>query len=193
MIGILNLASRPFRNDRLPAALLWTAIGVLAVVTLGHAYVVADLLSEQSTALDREVTSLDAESTRLRAERAGLTEPVPDPATVRQWTLVANLVDRRAFSWTDLLARLEDVLPPGVHLTSIAPVIRKGEIVLDFAAVARTEAEAWDFVKALQSRKDFADVFATGIGAADEGAEVRISMKFVPAGRVPDQGAGVGR
>jgi Tfp pilus assembly protein PilN len=185
MIAPLNLASRPFRNDRLPAVLMWGAIAVLSVVTLAHGLAVGGLLSEPATTLDREVKSLDAEAEKLRKERESLQAPAPDANTAKQWAVVANLVDRRAFSWSDLLSRLEEVLPPGVRLVSIAPVVRKGEVVLDFAAIARTEGDAWDFVKALQSRKDFADVFATCFATTEEGAEVRIGLKYVPEGRIP--------
>jgi Tfp pilus assembly protein PilN len=95
-------------------------------------------------------------------------------------------VDRRVFSWSDLLARLEEVLPPGVHLMSIAPVIQKGEIKLDFTAVARTREDALALVKALQARKDFLEVFPTGLeDKTDEGHELGISLRYVPEGRVP--------
>jgi Tfp pilus assembly protein PilN len=188
VIGTLNLATRAFRNDRVPTALLWGALGLLVGLSLWHTVAVARLLSTQATTLDREVASLDAEAASLRAERGGLVEQAPDPGTLRQWTLVANLVDRRAFAWTELLARLEEVLPPAVHLTSIAPAIRKGEVVLDFDAVARNEDDAWEFVKALQARKDFAEVFPTRSGIGPDGPSVHISLKFLPEGKVPDQG-----
>jgi Tfp pilus assembly protein PilN len=186
VIGTLNLASRAFRNDRVPTALLWGALVVLGGLSLWHGVAVARLLSTHATTLDREVATLDAEAAALRTERAGLVEPAPDPATLRQWTLVANLVDRRAFAWTELLARLEEVLPPSVHLTSIAPAIRKGEVVLEFDAVARNEDDAWDFVKALEARKEFAAVFPTRIGIGPDGPEVHISLKFLPEGKIPD-------
>jgi Tfp pilus assembly protein PilN len=188
VIGTLNLATRAFRNDRVPTTLLWGALVVLAGLSLWHGVAVARLLSTKATTLDREVASLDAEAVKLRAERGGLVEPAPDPTTLRQWTLVANLVDRRAFAWTELLARLEEVLPPGVHVTSIAPAIKKGEVVLEFDAVARNENDAWDFVKALQARKDFAEVRPLRIGVGQDGPEVHISMRFLPEGKIPDQG-----
>ena len=98
---------------------------------------------------------------------------------------MSNLVDRRAFSWTDLLARLEQVLPPGVHLVSIAPTIQKGQVALEFEAIARTTEEGLELVKALQARKDFADVFLTGLDKGKEGSELGISLRYVPEGRVP--------
>lgn len=192
MIGTLNLATRAFRNDRVPTTLLWGALAVLALLSVWHGVAVARLLSTHATSLDREVASLDAEAEALRKERGDLVEAPPDPATLRQWTLVANLVDRRAFAWTELLARLEEVLPPGVHLTSIAPAIRKGEVVLDFDAVARNEDDAWEFVKALQARKDFADVFASRFGIGQDGPEVHISLKFLPQAKIPDPGLAAG-
>jgi Tfp pilus assembly protein PilN len=188
----VNLATRPFRNERLPALVLWAALVVLVGLTVKHGFVVADLLSTRATSLDREVRALDAEEERLRNERAMIKAPSPDPATIRQWTLVRTLVDRRAFSWTDLLRRLEEVLPPGVHLTAIAPAVQKGQVVLDFKAVARTREEALHFVKALETRKDFADVFPTGLDDMrdGEGHEVGISLRYVPEGPVPAPLAG---
>jgi Tfp pilus assembly protein PilN len=153
--------------------------------------VVAELLSARSVALEREVRALDAEADALRAERAGLRAPNPDPASLRQWSLVSNLVDRRAFSWTDLLARLEQVLPPGVHLVSIAPTIQRGQVALDFNAIARTTEEGLELVKALQARKDFADVFLTGLDKGREGSELGISLRYVPEGRIPSPLTGV--
>jgi Tfp pilus assembly protein PilN len=185
LIGPLNLATRPFRNERLPTLLLWGALAVLLGLSVKQGLVVAGLLSARSVALEREVRALDAEADALRAERAGLRAPNPDPASLRQWSLVSNLVDRRAFSWTDLLARLEQVLPPGVHLVSIAPTIQRGQVALDFNAIARTTEEGLELVKALQARKDFADVFLTGLDKGREGSELGISLRYVPEGRIP--------
>jgi Tfp pilus assembly protein PilN len=185
MMGPLNLATRPFRNERLPTLLLWAALLVLLGLSVKQGLVVADLLSTRSVALEHEVRALDAEAEALRAERASQAAPSPDASVVRQWALVSDLVDRRAFSWTDLLARLEEVLPPGVHLVSIAPTIQKGQVALEFDAVARTPEEALDLVKALQARKDFTEVFPTGLENAQEGTKLGISLRYIPEGRVP--------
>jgi Tfp pilus assembly protein PilN len=185
VIGPLNLATRPFRNERLPTLLMWAALLVLLGASAKHGLVVAELLSTRSVALEQEVRALDAEAASLRAARASLKAPNPDAAAVRQWVLVGNLIDRRVFSWTDLLARLEHVLPPGVHLVSIAPTILKGQVALEFNAVARTPEEALELVKALQARKDFAEVFPTGLDQSKEGSELGISLRYIPEGGVP--------
>jgi Tfp pilus assembly protein PilN len=185
VIGPLNLATRPFRNERLPTLALWAALGLLLGLSVKHGLVVAELLSARSVGLEHEVRALDAEAVALRAQRANVNAPNPDAAAVRQWGLVSNLVDRRAFSWTDLLARLEQVLPPGVHLVSIAPTIQRGQVALDFNAMARSTDEGLELVKALQSRKDFAEVFLTGLDKDKEGSQLGISLRYVPEGGVP--------
>ena len=185
MKGPLNLATRPFRNERLPTLGLWVALLLLLGLSVKHGLVVADLLSERSVALEHEVRALDAEAGALRAGRASQHAPRPAAAAVRQWAIVSNLVDRRAFSWTDLLGRLEEVLPPGVHLMSIAPTIETGRVALEFDVVARTPDEAFDLVKALQARRDFAEVFPTGLDQDEEGIKLGISLRFIPEGRVP--------
>jgi Tfp pilus assembly protein PilN len=190
VIGPLNLATRPFRNERLPTLALWGVLVLLLGVSVKHGFMVANLLSARSVGLEREVRALDAEAEALRVERTHLKMPNPDAATLRQWTVVRNLVDRRAFSWNGLLARLEQLLPPGVHLVSIAPTIQKGQVVLDFNAVARTTEEGLELVKALQTRKDFADVFVTGLDKGKEGSELGISLRYIPEGRVPTPLAG---
>ena len=185
MNGPLNLATRPFRNERLPTLGLWAALLLLLGLSVKHGLVVADLLSERSVALEHEVRALDAEASALRVERARHQAPPPGPGVVRQWAIVSNLVDRRAFSWTDLLGRLEEVLPPGVHLVSIAPAIEKGRVALEFDVVAKSPDDAFALVKALQARSDFAEVFPTGLDQDEEGSKLGISLRFIPEGRVP--------
>jgi hypothetical protein len=68
---------------------------------------------------------------------------------------------------------------------SIAPTIEAGRVALEFDVVARTAEEAFDLVKALQARRDFAEVFPTGLDQDEEGIKLGISLRFIPEGRVP--------
>lgn len=181
MSAPLNLASRPFRNERLPALLLGLGLAALAGVTIQHVLVIRRLLPSRTSALHQEVAALDAEAARLRSEADSLRRPPPDPATVKRWADVKGLVDRRAFSWTDLFARLEDVLPPGVRLLSIAPDVREGAVRLQIEAVARSTEDALEFLRTLQQRPEFADANVLGMGEDEDGVGVSYSMSFVPS------------
>ncbi len=127
----------------------------------------------------RSQTALDRLIDGLRTEAASLRGPRPDPALVAQWALLRGLVDQRAFSWTDLLGILEEVLPAGVRLVSIAPSVKEGQLQLDLGAVARRAEDGFDFMRALQERKEFQDVNLLGVGEGTEGAELTFSMRYI--------------
>ena len=183
----LNLASQPFRNERLPALLLGVAaLGVLAL-TAEHALLLRQLLPGRTSGVRQEAAALEAESARLRAETRSQRSNRPDPAGMTEWALIKDLVDRRAFSWTLLFAHLESVLPDGVHLTSIGPSVRKGELLLDVLAVARTPEDAREFVRRRlgdegEHRLRMADT-SVGLDATNEEADAARQRAVDPCER----------
>ena len=172
-----NLALRPFRNERLPNLLFAFASAAMLALTVRHAFLVRALLPGRTSALHDEVTRLEGEATRLRAEQASLRGVAPDPKALARWTVVKELVDRRAFSWTALFARLEERLPDGARLVSIAPNVHRGEIVLDVQAVVRSPEVGWQFIRALEEGGDFDDVFPLSEG---QGGEFHYTMRYRP-------------
>jgi Tfp pilus assembly protein PilN len=180
----LNLASQPFRNETLPGLLLAVGALVLAGVTLKHALVIRSVLPGRTSGLHAEVDGLEAEAARLRTEARTLRAPRPDAAQLAQWSQLKELVDRRAFSWTTLFAVLEEALPLGVRLLSIAPSVEKGEVTLGLTAVARSYEDGIDFIRVLEERPEFEDVVPK---SRDEERESRFvyTMKYIP----PPEGA----
>jgi Tfp pilus assembly protein PilN len=182
----LNLATRPARNERAAALGFGLAALLLVVLTVQHAFVVSRLASTAATTLEAEVASLDKEIALLREQEAGLRGPRSDPASLARWSLLKELVDGRAFSWTGLLARLETALPPDVRLVAIAPETKHGHIQLSLDAVARSAEHAVAFVKALEDRPEFEDVFVLQIDEEREGARCRYKMTYLPDAASPD-------
>jgi hypothetical protein len=91
----LNLASRPFRNQRLPsslAALLW--VGLL-LATAQHARVLADLAPGGTSKAHRALTEAEQELGRLRTDRAKLELPEPSREERERWKTLQELIDRR--------------------------------------------------------------------------------------------------
>lgn len=174
----LNLASQPFGNERLPVLALALAAAAVLALTVQHAVLLREVQPGRTSETRNEAEALEAESARLRAEARSPRLPRAEPAGLPEWVLIKDLVDRRAFSWTLLFAHLESVLPDGVHLVSIAPSVRKGELLLDVAAVARTPEDAREFVRRLEGREEFDDVYLREEG--DRG-EVRFTMKYRPS------------
>jgi cell division protein FtsB len=178
MTSVPNLASRPFRNERLPSTLFGAAFVLLLVFTARHALELRRLPA-RSTSLHREVASLEAESSRLREEARRLRGPKPDAATVAQWALLKDLIDKRAFSWTRLLGRLESVLPDGVRLVAIDPSVKKGEMRVELSAVCRTAQDSLTLVKVLEASDEFEDVYPVS-DTGGEGGESKYTMRYRP-------------
>ena len=157
----LNLARRPFRNERLQTLGVGLAAVFLLGLTVWHALVVRNLLPRRTSALHQEVAALEKKLERFRTERRTSRVPLPEARTLAQWTRAKELVDRRLFSWTDLFASLEDVIPDGVRLVSITPRVEKGEVEITLAAMVRTPDDGWEFVRVLQDHPEFSNVYPT--------------------------------
>lgn len=176
----LNLATRPARNERLPALLFAVAATLLLVATVWHALAVARLASTAATSLDEEVARLTTEQEALREKDRALRGLRVDKATIERWTALKGLVDQRTFSWTGLLSRLEAALPPEVRLMSIAPEFRRGRHSLSLDAVARSAEDAVPLVKVLEERPEFEDVFLEQIGEGANDVKCRYRMTYLP-------------
>lgn len=178
----LNLASQPLRNETLPGLLVGAACVLVLAGTARHAWVVRALLPAQTSARDKEVAALEAEVDQLRAEGPALLAQRTEPAALKEWSQLKEMVDRRALGWTELFAQLEEVLPRNVRLVSIAPHVEKGEVKLELSAVARSPEDGFEFLRRLEARGGFADAVPTGVSEAPNGAgsEFRYTMRYLP-------------
>jgi Tfp pilus assembly protein PilN len=188
-----NLATRPFRNERLPALLLGVALLGLLALTVKHGVFLRGVLPSRTAAVEGEVRGLEQDLVALRAELRSLPRSRPQEGVLTEWQVIRGLVDQRVFSWARLLGRLEAVLPPDVRLVSIAPSVKDGQIILDIAAVGRSVSDGFGLMKALEATPDFDDVVPQSVGeVADSGGvrgEIHYTMKYhpqaTPAGPAP--------
>jgi Tfp pilus assembly protein PilN len=176
----LNLARRPFRNERLPTILLGLGCVVLAAVTVRHGFVAWNLLPGRALSVEREAVQLEAEIAALRGESGRLGEQSAASAQVKEWAGVKDLVDRRAFSWTGLFADLETALPPTVRLVSITPQTEKGQLVLVLSAVGQDVDDALALLAALQGHPHFRDAQLAGYDPRDTGVAITCRVAYEP-------------
>ena len=154
----LNLASRPFSNRLLPWAL--TAI-VLFVSLVGLLLVVrlTRTANSQAAAVQADINSLrQREQTLLHAAESVKNSLTPE----QQQALPAahQLVDRKAFSWSRLLADLESSLPANVRVSRIAVrdvSAQANETVaeLDLNVFAKNPATISEMISAMQQEGIF--------------------------------------
>lgn len=177
----LNLASRPFRNETLPALGFGLACVVLLALTVQHVLALRRILPGRDSELHKEVAVLEQEQVRLRAEARDLRGPRPAPTVLAHWALVKDLVDRRTFWWSDLLVRLEETLPPRTRLVSIAPMVKEGQVRLEITAVVRSTDAGLELGRVLEKRIEFRDVRPASISSTKEGdEEFRYTMRYAP-------------
>jgi Tfp pilus assembly protein PilN len=169
-VRTLNLASRPFRNERLPNLLSVAALGATLVVSAWHLSVARDVLPDRTSDLVQKLTDLEGESGRLRTEDASLRALRPEKVALAEWKRVKDLVDQRVFSWSGLFAVLEETLPDGVRLRSLEPSVKDGEVTLAMTANARTHEEMMQMLSALEDRAEFAGVDPTDRNTLDDGS-----------------------
>jgi hypothetical protein len=181
-VSTLNLATRPFRNERLPTLLLALGFTIAGAITAKQVAAIRALMPGRTSGLARQVVELEEERSRLRSESGRLRAPQPAEPVVAQWVLLKDLVDRRTFSWSGLFAVLEETLPKGVRLLSIAPSIDKGQMKLELSVVARTNEDALILIRALEERPEFDDVVPRARSGEGE-LNFRISMRYTPQAR----------
>jgi Tfp pilus assembly protein PilN len=179
----LNLARRPFRNERLPTLVLAAACLALAAATARHALVARDLAPGRSRDVASEVVAIEKEIDTLRAESADLRQLAAPPDALKEWAAVKRLVDRRMFSWTGLFAALEQALPPGVKLVSISPVDQDGQTELALTAVGRGSEDALALMASLQAHEEFEKAFLSGMNEGREGVDIPCTVRYAPKAR----------
>jgi len=178
----LNLARRPFRNERLPTLVLAVSCAALAVGSVRHVLLVRDLLPGRARDVESRVVALETEIATLRAESAELLRLEASPELLKEWAALEALVDQRAFSWTGLFAALEGALPPGVKLVSVSPQTKAGRTELSLTAVGRRTEDALALLQSLQAHEGFDGAFLNGWTEGRDGIDISCTVGYAPKG-----------
>ena len=118
MNNSLKLASRPFSNRIVP----WALTVVILFVSLIGLLIVVQL----TTTTRRDADKVQAQITQLKQREQVLLEAAKTvqqsftPEQQQALPAAHELVDRKSFSWSRLLADLESSLPPNVKVGRIA-------------------------------------------------------------------------
>ncbi len=188
MSAPLNLARRPFRNERLPTLILVVSLVLLAALSVRHAIVARDLRPGGAGDIEGQVVALETETARLHREAADLGTVSAPSGAIEEWAVLRELVDRRAFSWTGLFAALEQALPPGIRLVSVSPGTKSGQMTLTLVAVGRGVDDALALPKALAAQGEFQDPFLQSYSESQNGVDITCSVRYLGRNR-PREGS----
>ena len=118
MNNSLNLASRPFSNRIVP----WALTVIILFVSLIGLLIVVQL----TTTTRREAALVEGQITQLKQREHNLLDAAKQvqqsftPEQQQGLPAAHELVDRKSFSWSRLLADLETALPSNVKVSRIA-------------------------------------------------------------------------
>jgi len=167
-----NLSTHPFYNVRAVQVALGTVALILLGVTAFNTLQITRLSLAQRT-LGAKAAGAEAEAARLSGAAAAIRAQI-NPAEL---TIVANaareanaIIDRRAFSWTELLAQFEATLPPDVRIMSVQPQLnRDGVFMVGIAVEARRIEDLDAFIEALEAKGTFHNVLPKQVETNTDG------------------------
>ena len=178
-----NLSTRPFYNEN--AVHFWLAIIALLAagatvfnVTRVLKYSRSDTqLATQAARDEDRAADLRRQATTLR----GTVDPRQIEFASSEARQANELIDRRTFSWTELLNRFETTLPDDVRVASMKPTVEKnGDVKLTISVVARSFEDIEKFMENLDGTGAFIDVHPSQDQVNEQGlTETTLETKYV--------------
>jgi len=186
-----NLASHPFRNRTVP----WTLAIVVAVLSVLALAAIAK--STIQTNAQTEAAASDVARLRKQVEdrngKAKAIETALSTEQKRDLKSAHTLVDRKRFSWSLLLADLEEALPGDVRVTRIAVKevrVQDGRTVanLDLVVGSQDPKNVTQMIEDMTREGVFQPVLLAQNpqrGKGEGGAEYEMDVFYVPRAGAP--------
>lgn len=158
-----NLSTRPFYNERA----VRTGLGALAALTIGltlfNAYEIIQLRG-QSRDARQTIAQNDAQAKEWR-EKARVVRQAIDRSRLDAVQVAAReanaLIDRRTFSWTELLNQFQLTLPPDVRIAGVLPQTdTDGRRLVQISVFSRRIEDLETFMDALEKTGTFSGVLS---------------------------------
>lgn len=159
----INLSTRPFYNERaVHAALALLAVVVVGVTAFNLWQVFG--LSRRQADLQARIDEAGAKARSLRTQasriRASI-NPSELDATLAAAREANELIDRRVFSWTELLNQFEATLPPTVRISAVKPRVGQDRVmIVEMVVVARSVEGVDLFIENLEKAGTFSGLLS---------------------------------
>jgi Tfp pilus assembly protein PilN len=157
----LNLSTRPFKAYRAKNLGLFVLLVVLVALSVYQLYSYQQYSALAAASREEEMmkrAEADKVGEQTRSLNVKMTRNNAN-AKLSEVALLNDLILKKSFSWTRVLATLEGLVPDDVRLVSLRPFIDEhGKIYLNMNIRGRTLADANQFLRALENSKVFTDV-----------------------------------
>lgn len=167
-----NLSTRPFYNTRIVRVVL---IGVAVIAAGLTVFNTVELwrLQRANAELSRAVADNESQAADLRAKARVVQQSIDRSqlALVDAAAREANaLIDRRAFSWTELLNQFQATLPAAVRVLSVQPQVdNSGRLLVAIRVLSRQQEDLDAFIEALEKSGVFREVLSRSDTSVEDG------------------------
>jgi type IV pilus assembly protein PilN len=183
----INLASQPYEDAR-QFWMRWGAVaGALGLLTL--ILLTLDITGWVDARRDRaainQAKTLIAQRDAVQANAEQILN-LPKNRTTRDESQFLNqLIERKSFSWTQVLESLEKVMPPRVHLVSISPALDEdNQLVLKMIVAGDSRDRAVELERRMEDSRRFAQTYIVREAHIEsqtgDSEQVEIAAVYVP-------------
>jgi Tfp pilus assembly protein PilN len=180
----LNLAARPYRDERPFIAVVVAGSLLIAFLTLMN-FDSWYRYRKETQSTRAQIAALDQEAQQERSRADALTQKLRavDVKMLSLQTEFANArLAERAFSWSELLDRLERVLPDYVRIDGISPSFEKnGMVHLTLHCIARDGNGLVTTLNRMNQESYFSNPFPNGEDHTDQGYTFTIAVDYRPS------------
>jgi Tfp pilus assembly protein PilN len=187
-----NLSTRPFYNERAVRAGI-AAIVLLAIGLTAFNAVELWRLQRSNRELSQMVADSEREARDLRQRAQAIRQGI-DRTRLEVVNIAAQeanaLIDRRAFSWTDLLNHFQATLPADVRITAVQPQIdQAGRMLVAITAISRKNEDLDAFMDALEQSGVFRQVLSRQDAVEEDGTLRSVLQAYYGAASSADTDA----
>lgn len=174
-----NLSTRPFYNERGVLAAL-VALAIMAVaLSVFNGYEILRLRSQSSEAR-QTIAQNESQARDLRQKAVDIRRSIDRTRldAVQAAAREANsLIDRRTFSWTELLNQFQSTLPPEVRIGGVAPQLdADGRRLVHITVFSRRIEDVEEFMQALEKTRAFSGVLSRA-DSPDQGGTIQSELQ----------------
>jgi Tfp pilus assembly protein PilN len=180
----LNLASRPYRDYRPVYAVVVVSSILIAFMMLNNVDTYYRYIRE-TKATRGKIADLDRQAETEQRQTQQVNERLRSfnvKVLSEQTQFVNARLAERAFSWSELLDRLEHVVPNDVRLESIQPTFGKdGFVHLTVRALGKTSESMVHTLDRFNHDAHFARAFPSSEDRMDNGYHFGVSLDYRPS------------
>ena len=156
----LNLATHPLENKRsfIVLSALAGTIEIVALLIFSHS-VYTSWRSSRDLRAQIAASQAQIRADQQRHQELAAFFKTPHAADeLDRAAFLNSLIEERGFPWTKVFMDLEQTLPPGVRVVSIAPRLEENRAKVTLVVGADSDQNIVKFLQALESSKAFSGV-----------------------------------